>query len=264
MTPEYGVAIADIVNGTRNWDMWGRLGWREVKRRYRRTVVGPFWTTLSLAIFVAVLGIVWSRLWNQDPKVYLPYLTSGMLTWVMFSSFCTEGSATFFAAEGLIKQLRVSYTLLAISVVWRNLIVFVHNLAIYVLICFYAGVPASWALLLIVPGLAVICLNGVWIVLFLGMACARFRDLQQLVTSILQVSMFITPIFWAPDQLKGRAAVLVDYNPLFHIVDIVRAPLLGKAPATWTWVVVAAMTVVGWGGTLYFFSRFRRRIPYWL
>ena len=98
MTPEYGVAIADIVNGARNWDMWGRLGWREVKRRYRRTVVGPFWTTLSLAIFVVVLGVVWSRLWNQDPKTYLPYLTSGMLTWVMFSSFCTEGSATFFAA----------------------------------------------------------------------------------------------------------------------------------------------------------------------
>ena len=264
MTPEYGVAIADIRTGLMNWDMWGRLGWREVKRRYRRTVVGPFWTTLSLGIFVVALGVVWSRLWDQDPKTYLPYLTSGMLTWVMFSTFCSEGSAAFFAAEGLIKQLRVSYTLLAVSVVWRNLIVFTHNLTIYVLICLYAGVPTSGSLLLIVPGLLFMSINGVWIVLFLGMACARFRDLQQLVTSILQVSMFITPIFWAPDQLKESAAVLVDYNPLFHIVDIVRSPLLGKAPSAWTWFVVALMTAAGWGVTLYLFSRFRRRIPYWL
>lgn len=264
MTPEYGVAIADIRTGLMNWDMWGRLGWREVKRRYRRTVVGPFWTTLSLGIFVVALGVVWSRLWGQDPKTYLPYLTSGMLTWVMFSTLCTEGSSSFFAADSLIKQLRVSYTLLSVSIVWRNLIVFFHNLAIYACICLYAGVPIAWPVLLIVPGLLALCINGVWIVLLLGMICSRFRDIQQLVTSILQVSMFITPIFWSPDQLTGRARILVDYNPLYHYVDVVRSPLLGKAPSAWTWFLVALMTAAGWGVTLYLFSRFRRRIPYWL
>ena len=264
MTPEYGVAIADIRNGLMNWDMWGRLGWREVKRRYRRTIVGPFWTTLSLGIFVIALGVVWSRLWNQDPKTYLPYLTSGMLTWVMFSTFCTEGSSSFFASEALIKQLRVSYTLLSVSIVWRNLIVFGHNLAIYAGICIYAGVPIAWPVLLIIPGLLVLSINGVWIVLLLGMICSRFRDIQQLVTSILQVSMFITPIFWSPDQLTGRAKILVDYNPLYHYVDIVRSPLLGKVPSVWTWSLVVLMTVAGWSITLYLFSRFRRRIPYWL
>ena len=264
MTPEYGVAITDITSGLMNWDMWGRLGWREIKRRYRRTVVGPFWTTLSLGIFVVALGVVWSRLWGQDPKTYLPFLTSGMLVWVMFSSFATEGSAALVAAEGLIKQLRVSYTLLACAVVWRNLIVFLHNLAIYVLVCFYGGIPATWWLLLVIPGLLVLCINGIWIVMLLGIVCARYRDIQQIVTSVLQVSMFITPIFWGPEQLTGRMRALVNYNILYHYVDIVRAPLMGKPAAMWSWGMVGIMTVVGWGLTLYVYGRFRRRIPYWL
>lgn len=264
MTPDYAGAVQDVRVGLFDHDMWGRLGWREIKRRYRRTIVGPFWTTLSLAIFVIVLGIVWSRLWGQDPKAYMPYLTSGMIVWVMLSTICTEGSATFIAAEGLLKQLRVPYTLLAAAVIWRNLIVFAHNLAIYVLVCVYGGIPLTWATLLMIPGLALLCANGLWIVMMVGMACARFRDVQQLIISLLQVSMFITPIFWAPDQLKGTMRILVDYNILYHYVDVVRAPLMGKAPAAWSWSMVLLSTIGGWVMTMYVFSRFRRRIPYWL
>src|SRR5579871_139282 len=77
------VALIDIIAGTWATEIWGRLGWRETKRRYRRTVFGPFWSTLSLAIFVVTLGVVWSNLWHIDPKTYLPFLTSGMLCWAL-------------------------------------------------------------------------------------------------------------------------------------------------------------------------------------
>ena len=264
MTPSYGAAIVDLVDGLLGWDMWGRLGWREVKRRYRRTIVGPFWTTLSLGIFIIVLGIVWSKLWGQDPKTYLPFLSSGMLAWVLFSTIVVEGGATFIAGEMLVKQLRFPYTLLACAVVWRNLLVFAHNLVIFVFIAIYAGVSVNWATLLIIPGLGLMCLNGVWLALVLGMACARFRDVQQLINSILQVSMFVTPIFWGPDQLRGRWVLFVDYNLLFHFVDLVRSPMLGKAPAAWSWLLVIATTIAGWALTIFLYSRFRRRIPYWL
>ena len=134
------------------------------------------------------------------------------------------------AAKPLIKQLRISYTLLACATVWRNVIVFFHNLSIYVLICIYAGVPITWATLLAVPGLLLLCLNGLWIAVLLGAVCARYRDVQQLVGNILQISLFLTPIFWSADQLTGRASMLADYNPLYHLIAIVRDPLMGKAP----------------------------------
>jgi ABC-type polysaccharide/polyol phosphate export permease len=243
----YEVALIDIVAGVLATDIWGRLGWRETKRRYRRTVFGPFW-----------------NLWHMDPKAYLPFLTSGMLCWALFSTICTEGCSGIVGFEALIKQLRISYTLLACAIVWRNVLVFVHNLSIYVVVCLYAGISITWAMLLAVPGLLLLCLNGLWISILLGAVCARYRDLQQLVNSLLQISMFITPILWSADQLKGRASTIAEYNPLYYLVAIVRDPMMGKIPGSIDWVVVVLITIFGWALTVYVMSKFRHRIVYWI
>ena len=258
------VACVDVIAGMSAIDIWGRLGWRETKRRYRRTAFGPFWTTVSLAFFVTSLGLVWSNLWHKDPKTFLPYLTSGMLCWVFFLAVCTEGCGSFYGYEKLIKQLRISYTLLGSAVVWRNAIVFFHNLIIYVLVGIYAGISVNWASLLVIPGFALLCLNAVWIVVVLGTICARYRDFQQLVANILQVSLFLTPIFWSPDQLSGHAAFFAQFNPLYHLIAIVREPLLGQAPTLMNWLVVGLITMVGWMVTLQILTKLRHRIVYWL
>jgi ABC-type polysaccharide/polyol phosphate export permease len=258
------IAWVDVISGMLAVDIWGRLGWRETKRRYRRTMFGPFWTTLGLALFVTCLGIVWANLWNRDPKVYLPYLTSGMLCWVMFSTICMDGCVTYIVAEKLLRQLRISYTLLACANVWRNVVLFFHNLSIYVLVCIYAGLGVSWATLLVIPGFALFCLNAVWITMLLGALCARYRDIQQLCGTLLQISLFLTPIFWSPDQLKGRTAVLAQLNPMYHLVAIIREPLLGKAPELTHWLIVILITIVGWTLTIQMLTKFRQRIVYWL
>ncbi|MCA9466712.1 MAG: ABC transporter permease [Nitrospira sp.] len=264
MHAQYGPAIGDIIEGALSWHMWGRLGWLDIKRRYRRTLIGPFWTTLSLGIFILALGIMWAHLWKQDPKTYLPFLCSGFLVWVMVSTTLIEGCAVFFSAEGLIKQLRFPYTTLVCSVVWRNVIVFLHNLIIFLFVSLYAGVQFTWATLLVVPGLLLVIVNGLWMVIILGLVCSRYRDIQQVMSSILQLAMFVTPIFWTADQLGERFGAFIDYNFLFHVVDIVRSPLLGKPPALWSWIFVGAATLLGWVATLVIFSRFRRRITYWI
>ena len=258
------VAYVDVIAGIRAVDIWGRLGWRETKRRYRRTAFGPFWTTLSLAFFVTSLGLVWSNLWHKDPKTFLPYLTSGMLCWVFFVAICTEGCGSFCGYEKLIKQLRISYTLLGSAVVWRNAIVFLHNIIIYILVAVYGGIPITSASLLVIPGFGLLCLNGLWIVVVLGTICARYRDFQQLVANILQVSLFLTPIFWSPDQLSGRAVLFAQFNPLYHLIAIVREPLLGQAPTLINWLAVGVITVVGWLVTFQLLTRLRHRIVYWL
>ena len=162
-----------------------------------------------------------------------------MLCWVLFSTMCNEGCGGIVGNEALIKQLRISYTLLACATVWRNVIVFLHNLSVYVLICIYAGIPVTWATLLTVPGLFLLCLNGLWIAILLGTVCARYRDVQQLISNLLQISLFLTPIFWAADQLTGHASILAALNPLYHLISVVREPLMGKAPDAVHWIVVA-------------------------
>ena len=264
MKPQYDIALADFRDGIGNWQMWGRLGWLENKRRYRRTIIGPFWTTLSLGIFIGVLGFIWSKLWGQDPKVFLPYLCSGMLVWTLMATIIGEGCGVFVAGEGLIKQHRFPYSLLACNVVWRNVIGFFHNLLIFVFVGFYAEISFTWYSLLFFPGLVLIFINGIWVCLLFGMFCSRFRDIQQVITSILAVCVFVTPIFFSAEQLGERGNIVIDYNILFHYLNIVRSPLLGQAPSALNWIVTICGTLVGWAVTVFCYSRLRRRIPYWL
>jgi len=264
MVPQYAIAIDDIATGVTSYKMWGRLGWREVQRRYRRTTIGPFWGSISLAIFTVILGLVWAQLWKQDPKIYMPYVVAGMILWIWLNTILYEAAGEFNLNDALIKQLRISYTLLVCTVVWRNSIVLGHNLLIYVLVCVYAGMIPTYNTLLLIPGAMLLYANILWIALLLAVVTARYRDIQPLVGSILQVGMFVTPILWERQRLSGPLSALVDYNPLYHCIEIVRAPLMGRAPEPWTWIVMICAAIAGWVVALYLFSRFRRRLPYWL
>lgn len=265
MTPHYDRALSDLHQGITHWRMWARQGWSDVRARYRRTAFGPFWATLSLGIFMVSFSIVWAKLWNMNIRDYLPFISAGMLSWTLVSAIITDGTMTFISAESLIKSMRFPYTVLACAVVWRNAILFLHNLVVYVAIMLVCGVPVTWDTLLVIPGILLICVNGIWVAILIGMVGARYRDLQQLTASILQILMFVTPIFWAPEQLEGRAsAIFVDLNLLLPYIDIVRNPLLGKPSSLLTWQMVILSTVAGWALTLFAFSRYRHRVPYWL
>src|ERR1700724_1163805 len=83
-------AWQDLLQGLLRWELWGRLGFLEVKRRYRRTIIGPFWSAISLGLFIGAMGTVGVGLWKQDIGTYLPYLATGMLIWIMISTMITE------------------------------------------------------------------------------------------------------------------------------------------------------------------------------
>src|SRR5260370_16904933 len=174
MIPQYGKAWRDISAGIGDVDLWGRLGWQEVKRRYRRTAFGPLWSTLSLGIFVFSLGFIWANLWHQETKSYLPFLSGGLVAWVFVSTLINESCSVFTAAEGLIKQVQFPYTSLVCATVWRNLIVFLHNCLILVLVDLVFGVHQSLNTLLLIPGLILICLNAISIGITLRRLCRPY------------------------------------------------------------------------------------------
>jgi ABC-type polysaccharide/polyol phosphate export permease len=260
-------AWEDLAGGLRKYDLWGRLGWLEIKRRYRRTMMGPFWACISLLIFVIVIGSVGSGLLSKRTADYLPFLVSGMVVWVMLQSTLLESVSVFVASANLIRQMNFEYSILAYSMVWRNFIVFAHNLLVYLLVLLvFAPDKLGFANLLAVPGLIVLAANCAWLAVLLGMVSLRFRDLQQLVMSIVQVSMFVTPLFWPPDGLEGlRRVLFVDLNPLYHLLTIVRDPLLGgKLPPVNSCIAAMVITIAGWALTYVMFAKYRKRIPYWI
>jgi ABC-type polysaccharide/polyol phosphate export permease len=256
----------DLVGGLHKWRLWGRLGWLDVKRRYRRTIIGPFWTSVSLLIFVMVMSAVGSGLLSRETKEYLPFLLAGMVVWFLLSSIIQESGTAFVAGAGLLRQMRFDYSTLVYALLWRNLIVFFHNMIIYFIIfLIYAPQKLTIVNLLAIPGIFIILLNGAWIVILAGMLASRFRDLQQMIQSLLQISMFVTPLFWPPESLSGlRRIIFVGLNPLYHLLSIARDPLLGNMPRLNNYIAALVITAVGWTLTLYMFKHFRKRISYWL
>ena len=253
----------DLVQGLRQWRLWGMMGWQDIRQRYQRSVIGPFWLTLSICIMIGALGLLNYTLWGVDPYQSLPYITTGVVAWFLISVIINESCVAFTGSQDVILQIKLPYSVYLYRIIWRNLIVFFHNLIVFVLISLVFLIPPTWDLLILPVSLALISLNAMWVALILSVLSTRFRDVQQLVTSVMLVFFFLTPIFWDPRILPQRP-VIVDANPFYHFLELVRAPLLGEMPSTLTWAVVVGLTVVGWMVGFTFFQRFRSRIPYWL
>lgn len=258
-------AADDLLRGFRKRELWGRLGWLDVKRRYRRTTIGPFWNSITLAVYVLTVGTVGAAIWHQDIYDYLPFLVSGMIVWTLVSTIILESCSLFIAGQSLFRSIRFDYSVLSYALVWRNVLVLLHNFAVYFLVALVLkpSLLSSTALLAI-PGLVLVLLNGLWVSLLFGIVCLRFRDVPPLVSSALQIAMLITPLFWPADTLTGiKRFVFVELNPLYHVVDVVRGPLVGRVPEAISYGVVIAMAIGGWCLTYAVFKRFRKRIAYW-
>jgi ABC-2 type transport system permease protein len=243
--------------------MWTLLAWQDIRQRYRRSRVGQFWLTISMAVQIASIGVLYAALFGQDISSFLPHLALGFIVWGLLSGLILEGCTAFIGAESIIRQARLPLSLHVFRVVSRNVIVFAHNILIFPVLALIFGISPGWAGLLSLPGLAVLCVNGIWAGLSLGLISARFRDVPQIVGSIVQVAFFLTPIIWVAEMLPPGSWVLT-LNPFHHFVELVRTPLLGGVPGTTSWFVAGAVTIAGCAITLQLYGRYRQRIPYWV
>lgn len=256
-------ALHDLKDGLALWPLWVRLGWNDILQRYRRSVLGPFWLTASMAIMVISLGILYAELFNSPIRDFLPFLCVGLLVWNLIASFLTEGGTLFTGSESYIKQIRLPYSVYVYRSAWSKLIIFAHNFIIYFGILIYFEIWPGAVALLALPGLMIVLINGAAASLLIGMVSARFRDVPQLINSVVQIIFFVTPIMWQPELLRNRTYI-AEYNPFFHLIEIVRAPLLGNLPSNTTYTAVLVITVVNVVVVGAFFTRFRSRISYWV
>ena len=261
------LALDDLVHGAQARYLWGLLGWQDIRRRYRRSVLGPFWLTISMGMLVAMLGTLYGTLLKVEIAVYVPFLALGFIVWTLISGLITDGCTVFISADGIIKQTNLPLSVHVYRRVWCNILIFFHNAVIFVVVAALFAIWPGWTGLLALPGLVLLCLNGIWVGLLLGIVSARFRDVPPIVASLVRILFFVTPIIWMPELMPGRAqmlALVLDFNPLFHLVSLVRAPLLGQAPGLVSWLAGVGITLGGWLLAFEVLRRYRRRIAYWV
>ncbi|MCA0423785.1 MAG: ABC transporter permease [Proteobacteria bacterium] len=256
--------MREVLLGVLHWPFWLTLAWTDIRGRYRRTVLGPFWTGLNSLIFICVLAVVYSRLWNIELKDFLPYIASGFYVWGYFTANINECCHAFHSNANTLKSSRISPITMIFRVIARNLIVLAHNLVILIAILIYFGHPPGWTFLLFLPNLIVLSLFCVGIGICLGLACSRFRDIEQLVSSALMILFFVTPILWKPELLPPGSKYLADSNPIYHLIRTVREPLLGIVPPAESVQLSIVFTAVSLAVGLFAYARYRVRLTYWL
>jgi lipopolysaccharide transport system permease protein len=258
-----GRALADLRAGIVHWRLAVALAWLDTRNRYRGSVFGPFWITLSTAVMIGGLGLLYSTLFKMTLSDYLPFLAVSLLLWNTISTIVMEACASFTGAEAIIRQMRLPYTVHILRCVTRNVISAAHTLPL-IIVVFYAfgawpGLEAFWALL----GLVLLCINSLAGAILLGMLCARFRDVPPIVTNVMQLLFFLSPILWKP-ELLGDKQVWLPLNPFFVLMETVRGPLLEGGAALMIWVAALTYTLILVGLTFAFFVRFRSRIAFWV
>ena len=260
----FTAALADLILGATQWRIWGVLAFNDIRQRYRRSTLGQFWLTFSMAAMIGGMGVVYSMIFQQPVNDYLPFLGIGLIIWALLSGLVNDLATCFIHAHHYLQSYPSPRSTVIYRTIARNIIASAHNFLIIPFLLVLFHVPVSFVALLALPAIALIVLNGVWIGMLVGPLCARFRDLPQIITSVMQIVFFLTPVLYRPDQLGGRLWVLTHLNPFASFVEIVRAPLLNEVPEAHHYILALGCTLIGWAIGLLFFARFRGRILYWL
>ncbi|GBR72004.1 ABC transporter permease [Gluconobacter kanchanaburiensis] len=257
-------AWADWKETHRLWRLGVRLGWLDIRLRYRGSALGPFWLTITSALMVASMGVLYSRLFHMQLATYLPFLSLSLTLWAAgLSSLIQESCTCFLDAEDMVRSVQLPLLLYAVRVVVRNAIVFAHNiivpLGVFALYHLWPGMNA----ILAIPALLLWALDGFAACMLFGSLCARFRDISPIIGAFLQIVFYVTPIIWMPQQLGAKASLLL-YNPFYPLLEIVRAPLLGHVPSFQLWAIALGVSAVFWAIAVRSFIRTRARLVFWL
>ncbi len=241
--------------------MWA---WLDTICQYRRSRIGPFWETINVTVMIAGLTLVSSAVFGGNLIGHMGYIGAGVIAWSAISALITEGPSIFVRYGSLITNTNIDVDVYVGRTVFKIMITFAHHLIIYAVAVACLIVPFGWNSLLALPGIALVFANGYWLATVLAFVCARFRDVELIVRNLLQLAFFVTPVFWDYTQVAADRRFIVDYNVLFHFLEIIRAPLLGEVPAARNYAVVAAVTVVGSVLAFVVRRRMRRELAYFV
>lgn len=257
------LALKDLVESLRNTRFWLTLAWVDILQRYRGSMLGPTWLTLSTGALLFGLGPLYAVLFGADIAEYMPYLAAGLIVWNFLVATVNESCQIFISSGSVMKQIRVPRLVFVLQLVARNAIIFLHGIPLFFLVHIWFGKPWHWGMLWAIPGFVLLCILLANAALILAVISVRFRDFIQIVQSIMQIAFFVTPIIWhASDRPMLRLAS--DLNPLAAAIALIRSPLLDEpftlAHQAWTFGGVIVMSAA----SFYIFARYRRRIIYWV
>lgn len=213
--------INHIISTSFTWSI------NDIIQRYRRSVLGPSWITISNFIFILSISFIYSAFFNSSFFEYFIWVTTGLLPWYLILIQIEDGMGAFVEGESIIKSMKINNLIFILRITFRNFLIFFHNILILIFIYFfYEKIEISLYLLLaplifIIYFLLLFPLGGI-----LAIFATRFRDIQSLMKSILQIIFLVSPIIWMPSLVPESKLFIITFNPVFHFIEIFRGVIL--------------------------------------
>lgn len=246
---------------------WTYSSWLDIVTRYRGSVLGVAWLSLPTAVFVLLLGNVYSVLMGYPIEEYMPYLATGYVVWRFMLQVINDSAGAFQSHKAFIMDGRVQLSDFLLRSFAKAGIQFLFGMVVVVAVVVWfkswGGLVGVSTMLLTLPLLLV---NLFWISVCIALVGARFPDTKDAIGTILVAGFLLTPILWMidrfpPDSLRGFLARL---NPAYHLVDMVRAPVLGRMPEQVSLIAAVVMGVLGWCLASWLYRRYARFVALWV
>lgn len=231
--------------------------------RYKHSVLGPFWLVLSTLIGIGGIAFIWGTLMAADSETFVPSLGIGLVLWQMISGSVSGAAKLFVFQATVIKNIKTPSWRLSLQLLFQQIINFAHNLVLVILL--YAIFPHTLSplILLAIPGFVLVLLNLYWVVQLLGFLGARYRDFDPLVTAVMPLLFFMSPVLFRGHELGSRA-FLMKLNPMSYWINIIREPMLGSVPHFSDYLVSIAMVIVGSALAMWVTRAKSHRLAYWV
>lgn len=241
------------------------LGWIDIKLRYRRSVIGPWWLTLATTINIIIISIIFGNIFKIDINKFIPYVSIGIIFWNFIAGCITESCQTFVNSESIIKQIPLPSIVYIMRIMYKNTIVLLHSFILVPIIMIYFKTEISYEILYFIPAFIVLYINLVALSILISILCTRYRDLAQVTISMLQVLFYLTPVMWIPDLIASNKLItILEFNPFYHFLNIIRNPLIGQKISITSWLITLTYGFIGVSISILFYNRFKKRIIYWL
>ena len=255
----------DIFDGFRKYRTAIWLAGEDMRTRYTRTALGPWWGVLSNIIFVIAIGVTFGALFGQPLPEFLPYVAASMACWTFINSTVTDAPISFVRGAGIVTSFPIPLSTMAIRTVADKFALFAHFIVVYAVLAIWFKVPVTFlSFLLFFPAMFIYAIASFGFSLGLGMLGARYRDISPALGSVMMLAFMITPIFWQKMIMTKENRWIVDYNPFYHFIEIGRAPLLGYEATLTNWFVAGSLSVVILISGALIFASMRRKIYYWM
>jgi lipopolysaccharide transport system permease protein len=241
---------------------WRALAAGDIRSKYRRTLLGPWWITATNAFTALIMGLVAGRFLGADMKTYLPHFMISMTIWSFISSSLNESCYVMINAGGMIKAVDMPLLIHIMRMVHRNLIILLHNVAVIPFIWLIYPWHIGFQSLLAPIGLLIVYVAVVSSSMVISMICVRYRDVPPLMASVLQLLFFVSPIIWVPEHIRG-GELFVALNPVAYLLSVTRDPIMGASPHLTSWAGAIAFAAAASIAMAYVYTRYRSRIVYW-